>query len=115
MALKLSVNSPYGDTKPDAHIALYELNINFQRKQGKLEIAIWKDKQAKLDDKKSIGIISIPISEETTFDVDEYILTIAFSALKDKTLAQIYTKLKTLKVKFSAGNLDLTQSVEEPD
>lgn len=119
MGLKLAVNSPFGRVENDAHIVLKEMLLDFVEKKGRLEIAVWENKQAKVDGKRWIALIAIPIGHKTViidneFDINNGCITmIGFDELKDKTIIEIYTKLKKLKLIFNQGNIDLKQAVED--
>jgi len=119
MGLQLTVNNPHGGTASSAYTNISELYLNRVDKKGYLRMHVWKNEAARIARKKRLAEIHLDIGKTNEFHEDpetreptDKIRQIAFSELHEKTDANLYSKIKTLKIRLGSQDIDLSDAID---
>lgn len=115
MALKISMENPFSNAAAtEAYIKLLQYPVDSLRNQGQLQLMIWENEAARVAVKKPIAMGVFEVGAAERLNGDGCIEAFHFSDIRGKTEGDVYTKLKTCKIKVlhSTSILDLSTAAD---
>ncbi len=131
MAIKINFPDKTGGTCENTYI-IADISLDNKIKVGRLELAVWKNEEARRSNSQKINNVAIPIIKEErwekkeipapapeegeergepTFE-DSHIACLAWDDIAWKSGEEIYTKIKTLIISINGELIDLSQSTD---
>lgn len=111
MALQMDFADKTGGVQQDAYI-LADLTLDNKEKNGRLELAVWRNASARANRRKKINNVPIPVDATETLDDSGNVLSLAWADVAWKTGAELYTKIKTLKVLADGVSYDMSGATD---
>jgi hypothetical protein len=110
MALQIPIENPFLGISENAYLKVCGKKLDFYNKIGVVSVMIWHDESARAKN-QPFGRINIEVGEEEVIDPEDDVLEVlGFSRAVEMSLSELYNLLKTCKVRYNRGVIDLSKS-----
>jgi len=100
-----------GEKCKEAYI-IADLTLDNKIKQGRLELAVWKNEENRKAGSRKINNFLIIIGEKEILDENKNVTQLSWNDFAFCSGKEVYDKIKTLKVKVGNEIIDLSKSVD---